>query len=171
MKRRLLLVLLAAAMPQWAAAACASGSQWFTFVHPPPLQPSGQNLIRGRFVNRGPVFDRVVQSQAAWRYPGAWLTLIGAIDAKVTGFGVVKALPVYAVVNSCTPAQFGRRAEPIDKQLYLAGAVYRQGDTPVFVAASFQDGSGGKLLSLKTGAWIVEPWGSGVNPWAPGGRR
>ena len=21
------------------------------------------------------------------------------------------------------------------------------------------------------GAWIVEPWGSGVNPWAPGGRR
>ena len=167
MKRLALLIAAALLAPQAALAACAPGSQWFSFVHPPPPQPSGQNLIRGRFVNSGPVFARVAASQAAWRYPGAWLTLVGAIDAKVTGFGVVKALPVYAVVNACTPAAFGRRPAALDEQVYLAGTVYRQGDTPVFVAATFEDRSGGKLLSLKTGAWLVEPWGPGVNPWAP----
>jgi hypothetical protein len=164
-------LLIAALVPQWAAAACARGSQWFAFDTPPPARPAGQELIRGRLVNSGPAFARATASQTSWIYPGAWLTLVGAIDAKVTGFGVVKALPVYAVVNACTPAVFGRRGAAFDKQVYLAGAVYRQGDRPVFVASSFQDRSGGKRLSLKTGSWIVDPWGPGVNPWAPLGRR
>jgi len=165
------LLLVAALTPQWAAAACMSGRQWFAFDTPPPARPAGQELIRGRLVNSGPAFTRAVASQTAWLYSGAWLTLIGAIDAKVTGFGVVKDLPVYAVVNTCTPTAFGRRAAGFDKQVYLAGAIYRQGDRPVFVASSFQDRSGGKQLSLKSGGWIIDPWGPGVNPWAPLGRR